>query len=311
MATPISKRQLQLQLQFIFAAASTLLLVGVAQAQPMQPGQTVTSFGLTGVNQFKTDMDAGGDFDWYMANARLGVNHQFTSDWMAGAFVTYEYEHWSWSDATAFGGQAPWEGISTPQLGMDFVYTPTKDWRLSVSPSVEWSAETGVGTSGASTYGAVLVAARTFSPGLTLGLGAGVFRQIDENKVFPFLSVNWQITDKLLLRNPLPSGPAGGAGLELSYKVDDQWTVGAGGAYRSYRFRLNNSGPYAGGIGQNRFIPVFARVSYQFMPGTRLDFYGMAATGGNVQAQSADGSRTVNSDYSTGFGLGLNLSHRF
>jgi hypothetical protein len=74
---------------------------------------------------------------------------------------------------------------------------------------------------------------------------------------------------------------------------------------------LNNSGPYAGGIGQNRFIPVFARVSYQFMPGTRIDLYGIAATGGNVQAQSADGSQTVNSDYSTGFGLGLNLSHRF
>lgn len=293
------------------SAAVGLAFAATAHSQPMQPGQTVTSFGISAVNQFKTDMDAGGSFDWYGVNARLGVNRQFSANWMAGASVSYEYEQWSWTDASAFGGQAPWEGISTPQLGLDFVYTPTSDWRLSVSPSVEWAAETGVGTSGASTYGAVLLAARTFSPGLTLGLGAGVFRQIDETKVFPFISVNWQITDKVALRNPLPAGPAGGAGLELTYKVDDQWTVGAGGAYRSYRFRLNNSGPYAGGIGQNRFIPVFARVSYQFMPGTRIDLYGMAATGGNVQAQSADGSQTVNSDYSTGFGLGLNLSHRF
>ena len=292
-------------------ALAGIALLGAAQAQSMQPGQTVTSFGVSGVNQFKTDMDAGGDFDWYGVNARLGVNRQFSSDWMAGFSVAYEYEHWSWSDASAFGGQAPWEKISTPQLGFDFIYTPTSDWRLSVSPSIEWAAETGVGTSGSSTYGAVLLAAHTFSPGLTLGVGAGVFRQINENKVFPFLSVNWQITDKMALRNPLPAGPAGGAGLELTYKIDNQWTVGAGGAYRSYRFRLDDNGPYAGGIGQNSFIPVFARVSYQFMPGTRIDVYGMAATGGNVQAQSANGDQTVNSNYSTGFGLGLNLSHRF
>jgi hypothetical protein len=47
------------------------------------------------------------------------------------------------------------------------------------------------------------------------------------------------------------------------------------------------------------------------MPSTRLDFYGVASTGGNVQAKSADGTQTLNADYNTGFGLGLNLSHRF
>lgn len=280
-------------------------------AQPLQPGQTLTSFSLTGVNQFKTDMNEGGSFDWYDANARLGVNRQFTANWGGGVFAEYNYQHWSWSNPVAFGNQAPWEGISTPQFGFSVSYSPNAAWRFSLSPSVEWAAETGVGTAGASTYGAVLLGTHTVSPSLTLGVGAGVFRQIDENRIFPFLAVNWRINDQWTLSNPLPAGPAGGAGLELSYKIDNQWTVGAGGAYRSYRFRLNDNGPYAGGIGQNRFIPVFARVSYQFLPGTRIDFYGIASTGGNVQAQSADGSQTWNSAYKTGLGLGLNLSHRF
>lgn len=297
------------------AKATAILLfacaIGGVAAQPMQAGQTITSFSLTGINQFKTDMNEGGNFDWYEANARLGVNRQFTPNWGGGVFAEYGYQHWSWSNPTAFGGQAPWAGISTPQLGFSVSYSPSAAWRFSVSPSVEWAAENGVGTAGASTYGAVLLGTHTVSPSLTLGLGAGVFRQINENRIFPFLAVNWRINDQWTLSNPLPAGPAGGAGLELSYKIDNQWTVGAGGAYRSYRFRLNDNGPYAGGIGQNRLIPVFARVSYQFMPGTRLDFYGVASTGGNVQAQSADGSQTWNSDYKTGLGLGLNLSHRF
>ena len=47
---------------------------------------------------------------------------------------------------------------------------------------------------------------RIFSPDLVFGVGAGVFRQIDETKVFPFLVVNWKITDRLRLGNPLQAG---------------------------------------------------------------------------------------------------------
>jgi len=294
--------------------ASAFVIVAMtsaAHAQPAQPGQTITQFSLTGVSQFKTTMSGGGSFNWNDASASLRLSHQFSPQWGGGATLQYGYQQWSWQDPAAFGGQAPWRGINVPLVGLSVSYSPTPQWRFSVSPSIEWAAETGVGTSDASTYGAVFMATNTISRSFTVGLGAGVFRQIDENKVFPFIAINWQITDRLALRNPLPAGPAGGAGLELTYQIDDQWNIGAGGAYRSYRFRLNNSGPYAGGIGQNRLIPVFARVSYQFMPSTRLDFYGVASTGGNVQAKSADGTQTLNADYNTGFGLGLNLSHRF
>lgn len=294
--------------------ASSLILISfttASQSQPMQPGQTVTSFSVTGINQFNTSMSEGGSFDWYEFDARVRFARQFTPSFGAGFSVQYGYQHWSWSSPAAFANEAPWTGVSTPQIGLNFTYSPTPTWRLGISPSVEWAAENGVGTAGSATYGAVFLATNTISKDLTLGLGAGVFRQINENRIFPFLAVNWRITDRLTLKNPLPAGPAGGAGLELAYQLDDQWTIGAGGAYRSYRFRLNDQGPYAGGIGQNRLIPVFARVSYRLTPTTNLDFYAVASAGGNVQAQSADGSQTWNSGYRTGLGLAVNLSHRF
>lgn len=297
---------------YFAATAFALACVTVnVHAQPMQPGQTVTLFSLTGVNQFSTGMSGGGSFSWNDATASLRVNRQLSPEWGAGVNLQYGYQHWSWRNPETFGGVAPWQGINVPLLGLSVSYAPTAQWRFSVNPSIEWAAETGVGTSRSATYGAVALATHTWSPDLTLGVGAGVFRQIDETRVFPFLAINWRVTDKLTLRNPLTAGPTGGAGLELTYQIDDHWNVGAGGAYRSYRFRLNDSGPFAGGIGQNRLIPVFARVSYQFLPGTRIDLYGIASTAGNVQAKSADGNQVFGTGYNTGFGFGLNLSHRF
>jgi hypothetical protein len=297
----------------VVLATSTILLslAGPAQSQLLPVGATATSFSLTGLNQFRTNMSGGGNFDWYEVDARLRVLRQFSSEWAAGFSVSYGYDRWTWRNPTAFGGQAPWGGISTPSVGLTLQYSPTPGLRFGFNPSIEWAGEDGVGTSSSAIYGAVFSASNTFSKDLTLGLGAGVFRELGENKVFPFLVVNWKITDQLTLRNPLPAGPAGGAGLELAYAIDSNWSIGAGGAYRKYRFRLNDSGPFAGGVGQNRMIPVFARVSYAFTPRTSLDFYAVAVTSGNVQAQSADGLRTLNTGYDTGLGLAINLSHRF
>lgn len=295
-----------------YACLSLLCGLGVAaNAQPLAPGKTSTSFSLTGINQFSTGLDQGGNFNWFETDARLRMTRQFSSEWAAGFSVGYGYDRWFWNDAKAFGGQAPWGSISTPSIGLSFQYSPKPGLTFALNPSIEWAGEDGVGTAGSSIYGAVFSAANRFNKDLTLGIGAGVFRELGETKVFPYLVVNWKITDQLTLRNPLPAGPAGGAGLELAYAFDNQWSVGVGGSYRKYRFRLNDSGPYAGGVGQNRMIPIFARVSYAFTPSTALDFYASAITGGIVQAESADGSRSKSVGYNTGLGLALNLSHRF
>ena len=41
----------------------------------------------------------------------------------------------------------------------------------------------------------MMTATKVFGPARRSGSGVGVFRQIDETKVFPFLIVNWQLTD--------------------------------------------------------------------------------------------------------------------
>ncbi|MFM7009906.1 MAG: DUF6268 family outer membrane beta-barrel protein [Betaproteobacteria bacterium] len=282
-----------------------------ALAQPIAPGATITSVGVTGLSQFDTGLGSGGSFNWQDASANLNVTRQFTNQLAAGVNVRYGYQNWKWTSPTAFNGRGPWSSIETPALGMNFSYALTPEWRLGFAPTVEWSGESGTGTGGTATYGAVVSAARRFSKDLTLGLGAGVFRQIDQTKVFPYLIVNWNITDKLRLSNPLPAGPSGGAGLELSYALTEKWTLAGGGAYRSYRFRLNDTGPVPGGIGQNKFVPLFGRLSYQLAPSTRVDLYAAATVGGNLSVVDASGNTPYSDSYKTGAAAALSLSHRF
>lgn len=45
-------------------------------AQPMATGATETQFSVNNVTQFKTDLNQGGDFDWYSFDAGLRVRHQ-------------------------------------------------------------------------------------------------------------------------------------------------------------------------------------------------------------------------------------------
>lgn len=301
-----------LTIRSLSVALALVALSGAAAAQMrMTPGETSVSVGVTGLAQMNTNIVDGGSFSWQDASANVNVTRQFTSAWSAGVSARYNYQNWSWSDLQNLGGRAPWTAINTPALGMNFGYTPAPGWRIGFAPTVEWSGESGTGTGGTATYGAVMSVARTFSKDLTLGVGAGVFRQIDETKVFPYLLVNWNITDRLRLSNPLPAGPSGGAGLELSYALTDRWTLGAGGTYRSYRFRLNENSPVPNGIGQNSFIPVFARLSYSIDRTSSIALYAAATTAGRLSATDSDGTTQFSNNYQTGFAVALTFSKRF
>jgi hypothetical protein len=289
----------------LLAAASI-----TAAAQGLPPGTVVTRGAITGFGQFDTDLDSGGSFSWEAIAVSGEVLRQFTPQLAAGLSLRYEYENWSFSDPKKFAGRAPWDNVNLPQVGASFVYTPAPDWTVLFAPAVEWSYEQGASTSDAINYGAVLVASRRFSPTLTLGAGAAVFRQLDETKTFPFIAIDWKINDQWTLTNPLPAGPMGGAGLELTYEPGNGWEAGFGGAYRSYQFRLDRNGPVPDGIGEQRFIPLFVRLSRDF-GATSVDLYAAALVNGRLTVKNANGIELASEDYGTAPALGLSLRHRF
>ena len=188
--------------------------------RPPQPGEVSASAALSGIQQFDTDLDHGGDFRWAAGIASGSVTRQFTPQFSAGLALRYDFEDWKFSRPVAFGrGGAVEPPQRAEHFGQPRAMPFGSDLVLGVSPLLGWAFESGAKTSDALSYGAILTATKVFSPSLMVGAGVGVVRQIDDTKVFPFLIVDWQIDDRWRLGNPFPAGPAGGAGLELDLRA--------------------------------------------------------------------------------------------
>ena len=268
-----------------------------ALAQTAAPGEVSASASLTGIGQLDARLDQGGDFSWNGAIVRVEATQQFTPEFSAAISLRYGYERWEFDTPSALGAVAPWGRINRPAVGFRLTQRIGPQVSVFVAPEIEWSYESGASASDAKNFGAVLGATKFFSPTLVLGLGAGVFRQIDKTRVFPLLIVHWQIDDDWRVSNPFQAGPAGGAGLELVRALGAQWELAAGASFRDYRFRLRADGPAPGGIGRNQGIPMFARLTRQLGPQGHIDLYAGAVGAGKLRVLDAAGATLSSSDY--------------
>lgn len=266
-----------------------------AAAQPVsstnQKNQTALSFSALSLYQFDSDLDGGGQVEIDRYFLRLNASRQLTPSVKAGLGLSYDYEHWDFSGANLFGG-APWETIHRQGLDLNLEYTGIENWSFHFMPSVQFARESGADWDDSLAFGAVAMVNYRFNPRLALGVGAGAFRDLEETRFFPFVTIHWQITDHLRLSNPLRSGPAGAAGLELAYTPNRQLEFALGGAWRSFRFRLDDdqNAHAPNGVGQVDIIPLWARISLNLSSRMGLDLYAGGAFDGTLRQEDENGN---------------------
>lgn len=302
---------LRLRTARLAAAMLVICAHGPLHAQGAAPERLAGSAALTGFVQFNASLDDGGRSSWAGGLASGTLTQQLTPQLGAGLSVRYDYQSWSFNAPTAFGGVAPWTNLSAPQVALDLRYAYRPDLVVGIRPTVGWAYETGARTGDATTYGAVVSLTKVYSPDLVLGLGVSAFRRIDKTQALPFLIVDWKFDEKWRLANPFPAGPTGGAGLEFVYTPNERWEFAQGIGYRNYRFRLKQDGPTPGGIGENSFIPLFARFSRTFSRDLRLDLWAALVAGGKLAVDDANGDGRFHDDYKAAPGLGATLAWRF
>lgn len=261
--------------------------------------------------QFKSNMDGGGDVSIARYGASVGGSMPLTDKTGVGVRVSYFREEYSFSQTNGLQLQKPWGNINHLDLSARLGYKLTDKWSIGFGPVLQEAGEDGAKFGDSLMYGGIVSAAYRANPNLTIGFGAGVFYRLEETRVFPSLIVHWKITDRLSLGNSYRLGVAGPAGLELAYKLDENWETAAGGGHRSSRFRLDKDGSTPGGIGENDSWPVYARIGRKLGSVLHLDVYGGAAFGGKMKLQDSSGNDIRSVDYNTAPMAGANLRADF
>jgi len=279
------------------ATLLALLQPFLAAAQDSNPAEAESSVSVTGLARPRANLDGGGSFDTNSIRASATLGRRLAPDVSASIGFKYAYEDWHFTTPGALGPVAPWNAIQAPSIEMNLSYRFSKQLEFFVAPQVGWTYETGASSGDAVSYGAVLGLTYIHSPALVLGLGASAFRQIDQTRLIPFVIVNWQITEQWRLTNPLNAGPTGGPGVELGYSINDQWDVGLGAVFRETRFRLRSDGPVPNGIGVDKGIPIFARLTYQVSQPISIDFYAGVIVEGELRVLNSNGATLSSSDY--------------
>jgi hypothetical protein len=266
---------------------------------------------VTPIYQGNADLDRGGDFSVGGVVMRGGVSYDFGGGNRAGVTLNYDYFDYAFSTPESLGIRPPWDIVERYGVTIPLSLDVGDGWSLGAAPSVDWFMENGADSGDALSWGATVSGIKRFKDGNRLGLGVGAFDGIEETTVFPYLIVDWRLSDRWRVVNPLPSGPTGPAGLELDYQFDGGWTAGVGAAWRVLRFRLSDTGPTPSGIGQERGVPVFLRVSRSFTDRLALHLYGGVVAAGQLRQENASGGLLREEDFDPAPLFGATFVGRF
>ena len=280
--------------------AGLVLSAAPAQAEPVgitQPsGPPLLSLSAAPYYQLPSSLNHGGKVAVTNLSLDLNSNIAISRALGVGFHLGYDYTDYRFSGPVALAGLKPWGDINRLEMGVNVSYDFTPELSLYIIPSLQFTRESDASWGKAIAYGGVVTVAYDFTPGLTLGTGVAAFNDLDKVSVLPVIVVKWQITDKLLLTNPLRPGPTGPAGLELSYTPVKHWDLAAGTTYRSNRFRLGSSGTVKEGIGESDVLPAFGRLTWKPAKYFSTDLYAGVMFGGSLFVNDRNNTR-ISSDH--------------
>jgi hypothetical protein len=278
--------------------AFALALAGAANAEsaPQESKWSVSVSGSGGaVGESK--LDGGGNVSLGLATGSVGLN--YAPDWRRSAGISLsaaEYD-FDFSGPGQLASLKPWSKVGMSTVSVPLRYAFDRQWGMFVQPSYQRAGTRSADDGESAQWGGVAALTYAAAPRQLIGLGASVFNGLEKTRVYPILLVDWQLSDKLRLANPLTAGPTGPAGLEIVYALDGNWEVAAGGAYRSLRFRLDRDLMVApNGVGEYTGVIGFGRLSYRFSPKVTLDLHAGGVFRTNVALYNAAGNTVVSED---------------
>lgn len=300
---------------WLSACAATVCAQAVIEAPPVVPREITPGAPLSAavVNQFPSHVTGGGSL------RVLSVYSEGAYAWRVGDKLQLGFGLSYWFDDFHFTGlnfyaPRPWSDVHHFGGNFSLLYDMCEKWSLLFTPIFQAAGEPGAAWSRALIYGGAGAVVYRFDKDRSIGIGIGTLYNIAEISVFPFVVLNWKLTDQLRLSTPFRASPAGPGGVELTYwpiKGNKDLRIGLGATYLSKRFRLSETNSIANGIGEYDTIPVFARVSYRLLPIVDVDLYGGASVFNYMQVYDHNGGRLFHSHQNVAPFIGIGFSLNF
>ena len=261
------------------------------------------------VHQFDTSIDGGGDFDVNRFAIVGGVGYRPDFSRSVSLSAGYDWNDYGFSN-TGLG--SPWGNVHTLKLAAPVRWGLDEYWTLLVVPTIRWNAEDGADWGQAFTGGGFAGFAYRFSEKLTLGPGFGALTQVEDSpSFFPVIIVQWEIVENLRLETGRGLGASQGPGLSLSYALSRDWQLILGGRYEKLRFRLSESGVNANGAGEDRGVPVYLGLTWNWSREGSVSLLGGIRFAGKLALDDADGDEISSRDYSTAPYVGFSFNLRY
>ncbi len=246
----------------------------------------------------EADLDSGGTFSLVRWFVEPGVQRVLSPRLSFGASVGFGQTRYMIDDSVLS------EDIDIDEASLFFSFRAPVGQRASLFlvPSLRYSGESGVSLDEGSTYGALGGVAWRLSPNFTIGPGAGVFTSLEgDAEVFPFLIIDWAITDRLSLATGRGTAASRGPDLTLSYQATEAWNIGLAGRIERNEFRLDDTrdGVAADGIGIDSGNVVVAQAIWSPSPQIEITASAGAIFGGELEFEDKDGDQVAKTDYDT------------
>ena len=277
-----------------------------------------TYFGSGYVHEFSSNFSGNGSISVNRGFAGAGVGLNFESSVQLSLGIAWSGDWYSFegdSNLSPAPGVAPWNNIQAMYMGARVTADLDDHWRITTGASILFAGEPGVDVSEAATIQGIISATWALDKTFFIGGGVLLSSQLEDSILaIPLILIYWEFADDFVLSNILgPETYPTGAGLEVAWRPNRGTELSIGGRYENRRFRLDDSGPAnrANGVGQDTGFPIWARATWKFRGGFRIDLVGGVSLFNSYELDDSVGEEIGSADLDPTPFLGLFASYRF
>lgn len=292
-----------------------LLISGSAHAADeavSTPAEPFTASVLAGwVPDF--DLDSGGTAGATVWQLAFSGNWKLDEAKRLGFSLQYSQQDWSFDQPLAWGVDTPWQDLSRIALSVPYSHVNTTNgWAYALIPGLDFSRERDANSGDSFSYGLNAAITRFLDKDRMIGGGVALWQRLDGFQAFPFIAIDWKLSEQWKLANPFQVSVVGPAGVEAVWSPTDSFEMGFGATWREYEYRLAASNPVApSGILIDTSIPVYMRAQTKFSESARLNLYLGVGLGGEFEFLDANENTVSTEEHSVMPLLGLTFTGKF